>query len=329
MNKPVVENFGQETSLLRQKNVLVTGASGFIGSGLISELEAAGYLVTQASRNARPGTPQALRLPSSHEPLTAFEDLLENVDHVVHLAAIHHAGPSVSAEEYHAANCMLTARLAQAADKMISGKLVFTSSIRAQCGGVFDGVMCESDPPHPTDDYGRAKLAAEAEIAAAMPRRNYTILRPVLVYGPAATGNFAKLARLAALPVPLPLKSLPGRRSLLDRAALCAAIIHCLREPRTDGEVFIVADQRPLTLGEMVSAMRRGMGHRPMLFSLPDHVLDLFAEITAQKDRKQRLYRDLVASSSKLQSTGWVAVEDPVRQMESLQRGTWRLKLLR
>ncbi len=62
------------------------------------------------------------------------------------------------------------------------------------------------------------------EVAAAMPRRNFTILRPVLVYGPAATGNLATLLRLAAWPIPLPLKSLPGKRSLFDRGAVCTAI---------------------------------------------------------------------------------------------------------
>ncbi|MDA4635826.1 NAD-dependent epimerase/dehydratase family protein, partial [Escherichia coli] len=79
----------------------------------------------------------------------------------------------------------------------------------------------ELSPPRPSDDYGRAKLAAEAEIAAAMPRRNFTILRPVLVYGPGVKGNMAALIGLAARKIPLPLQSLTGQRSVLDRSALC------------------------------------------------------------------------------------------------------------
>jgi UDP-glucose 4-epimerase len=214
---------------------------------------------------------------------------------VVHLAAIHHARQAVFVEEYHAANCVLTAKLANAAHRKISAKFVFTSSIRAQSGSVFDGVMCESDVPRPTDDYGRTKLAAEAEVAAAMPRRNFTILRPVLVYGPAATGNLAKLMRLAALPIPL--NSLPGKRSLLDCGALYAAIIHCLKEPKTDGEVFIVTDNSPLTMGEVVTAMRRGMGQRPRLFSVPENLLKLAATLTGQSGRQRRLKGDLVDCS--------------------------------
>jgi nucleoside-diphosphate-sugar epimerase len=320
LDNSVDQEVGDVWSRRRQNVVLVTGASGFIGSELVKQLETAGNRVICTAREPVGDGSPCVRLPLPEEPSSVFEDLLENVDHVVHLAAIHHAKRAVSPEEYYAANCLLTAKLAKAAHKNISGKFVFTSSIRAQCGSVFDGVMRESDVPQPTDDYGRSKLAAEAAIAAALPRRNYTIMRPVLVYGPAATGNLAKLTRLVAWPIPLPLNGLPGKRSLLDRGALCAAIIHSLQEPKTNGEVFIVSDNAPLTIGELVAAMRRGMGRRPRLFSVPEALLDLAAKLTAQSDRKRRLYRDLVASSVKLQSTGWEAIDDPTRQIEEVSR---------
>ncbi|MDR6635544.1 UDP-glucose 4-epimerase [Phyllobacterium sp. 1468] len=315
---PTDEEFGSIESRKSQNVVLVTGASGFIGTELVKQLEAAGNRVICTSREPPGGGTPYVRLPSPDEPLSAFESILENVHHVVHLAAIHHAKRAVSAEEYYAANCLLTGKLAAAAHKKITGKFVFTSSIRAQCGSVFDGVLREGDPPQPTDDYGRTKLAAEAEIAAAMPRQNYTILRPVLVYGPNATGNLAKLMKLAAWPIPLPLKSLPGKRSLLDLGALCVAIFHSLEESKTDGEVFIVSDNVPLTIGEMVAAMRRGMGHPPRLFSVPEAFLNTAAKMSGQTDRKQRLYQNLVASSAKLQSTGWKAIDDTTRRIEDL-----------
>lgn len=301
--------------------VLVTGASGFIGSQLVIHLQANGYRVLQATRDltriANPRT-EPILLPSPNEPLGVFEQVLGNVDHVVHLAAIHNPQRPMSTDRYHLVNCILAAKLAKAASQTIPGKFVFVSTIRAQCGQLHEGIARESDEPRPTDDYGRAKLAAEGEIADALPFKNFTILRPVLVYGPGMGGNLAKLLKLAALPIPLPLNALAGRRSLLDRAALARAIIHSLREESTDGGTFIVSDRTPVTIPEIVAAVRHGLGRSPRLFSCPSWLLTSAAQIAGQADRLKRLSSDLVASSEKLQATGWAAIDDSPRRLEEL-----------
>src|ERR1043166_3449984 len=145
--------------------VLVTGATGFIGAELTARLEQRGHVVVKASREIKSGA-SCLKLPSADAPASAFEAVLEDVDHVVHLAGIHHPKREVSFKEYWSANCLLTTKLAKAAHRKIPGKFVFTSSVRAQCGSVYDGILREEDPPQPTDDYGMSKLAAEMEIAA-------------------------------------------------------------------------------------------------------------------------------------------------------------------
>lgn len=175
--------------------VLVTGYSGFTGTELVAQLKSVGYRVIGATRDVDSMGNQGLEsvgLPSPDDPVEAFQHILQGVEHVVHPAAIHHARHTVSAQMYYRANCILAAKLAQAARQTISGKFVFVSTIRAQCGTIHEGVAVESDPPRPTDDYGRAKLAAEFEIAAALPGGNYTILRPVLVYGAGVKGNEAR-----------------------------------------------------------------------------------------------------------------------------------------
>ena len=301
--------------------VLVTGASGFVGLALVPQLRSAGYRVIAATRNPDKFEGlEAVRLPSPAEPAEAFAHIVANVDHVVHLAAIAHTQLAGAAATYHAVNCELAAKLAEAAHRTIAGKFVFVSSIRAQCGSVHSGVAVESDPPQPTDDYGRAKLAAEAEIASIMTRGNYTILRPVLVYGAGVKGNMAALSKLASLRAALPLKSLDARRSLLDRASLCAAIIHSLRETGTDAGTFIVADKSPVTVPQIITAIRRGLGRKPGLFSCPTWVLAAAARLTGQGARWQTMNGDLIASSAMLQSTGWSAVENSARRIEDLSR---------
>lgn len=299
----------------------MTGASGFIGTQLVTELRSNGYQILQATRDlARISSQQGERvlLRSPDEPVDAFERMLARADHVVHLAAIHNPRSAVSADTFHLVNCILAAKLAQAAGTTISGKFVFISTIRAQCGRLHEGVARETDEPRPTDNYGRAKLAAEGEVADALPMNNFTILRPVLVYGPGMGGNLSVLLKLAALPIPLPLRALAGRRSLLDRTALIRAILHSLREVSTDAGTFIVSDKTPVTMPEIVAAVRRGLGRRPGLFSCPQWLLTPAAQIAGQADRLQRLSGDLVASSEKLQATGWVAVDDSTRRLEEL-----------
>jgi nucleoside-diphosphate-sugar epimerase len=89
---------------------------------------------------------------------------------------------------YDRVNHRATAALAAAARDAGVSRFVFISSIRAQTGPVADNVVSERDTPRPTDAYGRSKLAAErAVVASGVP---FTILRPVLVYGPGVKGNF-------------------------------------------------------------------------------------------------------------------------------------------
>src|SRR6201999_918869 len=103
---------------------------------------------------------------------------------------------------YDLVNHRATAALAAAARAAGVRHFVFASAIRAQSGPAADPALSQRDPPAPSDGYGRSKLAAERAVAAAgVP---FTILRPVLIYGPGQKGNLATLARLAALPLPVP-----------------------------------------------------------------------------------------------------------------------------
>ena len=175
--------------------------------------------------------------------------------------------------------------------------MIFTSSIGAETVSAADHVVTESDEPWPIPAYDRAKLAAEEEI-----RRSgvpYTILRPVIIYGPGAEANIALILRIAALPVPLPFGAFRNRRSLLSIDNLVQAIMVRLDSAATLDRTFIVCDQEPITLAEMLTTLREAAGRRASIRCPP---LAARAMVIAAGHQAlwDRIGRELVASSANL-----------------------------
>src|SRR5215216_1610671 len=175
--------------------ILVTGSSGFIGSAVSSALAAAGYGVRGASRKPdgrlTPDQVEWVRLPDLEGEID-WDPIVAGIDVVVHLAAIAHRS-DVDSDDYARANRIATASLAMACSRHKIKRLIFMSSIGAQAGSAADHVVTEADEPCPVTAYDRAKLAAEVEVRnSGVP---YTILRPVIVYGPGAKANIAMMMR--------------------------------------------------------------------------------------------------------------------------------------
>src|SRR5262249_30228155 len=149
--------------------ILVTGASGFIGRALVTELANAGHAVRAAMRQPADVFPRSVEVMAVSDLTRPVEwrPLLSRIETVVHLAGIAHTGPGVPEETSDPVNRLATAELAHAARAAGVKHLVFASSIRAQSGPAAVKVLAENDTPQPTDAYGRSKLAAEEEVRAA------------------------------------------------------------------------------------------------------------------------------------------------------------------
>ena len=286
-------------------HILVTGASGFVGRALVTELAGRGYSVRAAMRQPADVFPRNVEVVAVSDLTRPVEwrALLKGIETVVHLAGIAHAGPEIAEDLYDRVNRLATAELAKAAHAVGIRHLVFISSIRAQSGPSSTHVLRETDAPQPTDAYGRSKLAAEDAVrAAGVP---FTILRPVLIYGPGVKGNLDRLIRLAQKSWPLPLGLCRNRRSLLARQNLVSAIHFVLQQPSAKGETYIVADPMPLTLAEIVAALRAGQGRRPGLLPVPPALIALAANAAGRGDDWQRIGGAMVADPAKLLQAGW------------------------
>jgi nucleoside-diphosphate-sugar epimerase len=283
--------------------VLVTGSDGFVGRHLVPYLAEQGYKVIAASR-AVPAFENpnivAATLPNLSEPFN-WQPLLEQCDVVVHLAGIAHK--FANGGLYDRVNHQTTAALARAALHCGTDHLIFISSIAAQSGSFSDRELTEDDPPRPSNDYGRSKLAAEQAVrAAGVP---FTILRPVVIYGEGEKGNFATIHRISRLPIPLPFGALTARRSVLSIQNFDSAVAMVLADSRARGETFIVSDPTPVTVTDLIIRNRVSLGRSPWLLPTPERWLELSLKAIGQEATWERLGRPLVARPRKLLALGW------------------------
>jgi len=244
--------------------ILVTGAKGFIASALAPALIESGAAVRLASRtpSARPGV-QNFVVGDLGAPID-WGAALEGVDVVIHLAGPAHARFAES--QLKAQIVDATRALAAQAEAAGVTRFVYVSSIKAAAARTHgDHALVETDPPQPTDAYGRAKLEAEAALSAHAKLRS-VILRPPLVHGPKARANFARLLRLAAAPMPLPFADIANRRSVLALSSFIAAVDAVLARPDGPAGVFHLADAPALSTGEIIAAIRRGLGRSANMF---------------------------------------------------------------
>jgi UDP-glucose 4-epimerase len=306
------------------RRVLLTGASGFIGTRLTGVLAKMGWQVRAASRD-----PSTIQVAKGVERVAMpdlggqadWPALLDGASHVVHLAGIAHAPGSLPDELYTRINADAAGELAEAARGRIE-RLVLISSVRAQAGLSADHAITEKDAALPTDAYGQSKLAAERLIAQS--GVTFTVLRPAVVYGKGVKGNIASLATLAKTPMPLPFAGLDNRRSLLALENLVAAISLVLGSEQAANETFLVADAGPISVADLVAAMREGLGRPPHLVRVPLGAIKRLMRSFGREAEWERISGDFVIDASKLMGIGWrpaVATRDGIVRMMHAENG--------
>jgi nucleoside-diphosphate-sugar epimerase len=306
------------------RRVLVTGASGFIGTRLVNALAKDGWQVRAAARDPSSiltaSSVERVAMPDLARPAD-WSPLLDGVTHVVHLAGIAHAPGSLPDALYTRINAEAAGELAQAARGKVE-RLVFVSSVRAQAGLSADHAITEKDPPLPTDAYGRSKLEAERRIAASgVPS---TVLRPAVIYGKGVKGNIASLATLAKTPMLLPFAGLDNRRSLLALDNFVSAITLVLVSEQAANETFLVADAEPISVADLVAAMREGLHRAPHLVKVPLGGVKRLMKSFGKEAEWERISGDFVIDASKLMGIGWrpsIATPDGIAKMMRAENG--------
>ena len=296
--------------------IAITGATGFIGRYLVRELTARGCKVRILLRQ-----PSSVPLDCSSAVIGDLarpkntREAFDSADAVIHTAGLSAAMTGVPEHDFRNLNTEATIGLARSAFAAGVRRFVFLSSVRAQAGPSAPSVLTEADAPQPTDPYGRSKLAAEQGLATL--NGDWVALRLASTYGVGVSGNFAELRRLAASRYPLPFAGLSARRSILSLSNLLSAIEHVLKLTEPLRRPLLVADPEPITTGEMIAAMRMGLGRRAGLFPVPAPILKSAFAAAGRPEAYRRLAEPLVVRPDALHVLGWVA---PLTTREGLAR---------
>lgn len=309
------------------KTVLVTGANGFIGTAVCSDLALRAYKVRGVVRHKQHiASGDRLECVSMDEidENTDWSVALADVDSVVHLAARVHLMREVAADplaEFRRTNVALTLNLARQAAAAGVRRFVFISSIKVNGEVTPVGQPFSADDvPHPTDPYGISKYEAEQGLLqlAGETGMGVVIIRPVLVYGPGVKANFQSMMNWLFKGVPLPLGDLPNRRSFLALGNLVDLIATCVQHPAAANQVFLASDGEDLSITALLRRTGAALGKSARLISVPAIVLKVIARLVGLEAVLQRLSEPLQVDILKTRRVlDWappVRVDDALRE---------------
>jgi nucleoside-diphosphate-sugar epimerase len=307
--------------------ILVTGSTGFIGTALTRLLLQQGHHVRCAMR--RSATP-----PAGAEAVVVgdvaqrpdWRQALQGVNAVVHLAGLAHVAEETQRSgAYRAINVDGTMSLAQAAVAAGVERLIFVSSIAVNGETSRQRPFCEEDAPEPISAYAASKLEAERGLVELAGRHAmaWCIVRPPLVYGANASGNFLRLMRLIARRWPLPLGSATAKRSFIALDNLNSVLLTVLDAPQARNALFLASDGEDVSTAEFVRLLANHMGTTVRLIPMPPKLLKAAAALLGRSEDASKLLDPLQIDSSRLRER--LAWKPVVTLDEGLRRAVGRL----
>lgn len=291
--------------------ILVTGASGFVGIPLTAQLLSQGHSVCAAVRSKASAVEGAdVVAVGDMNGEADWSVALRDVDIVIHLAARVHVMSESSANplaEFRKVNVEGSRHLAESAVKAGVKRLVYVSSIGVN-GSQSVLPFTELDSPDPHNAYAQSKWEAEQALhkISAETGMEIAIVRPPLVYGFGAPGNFAQMIKVLAKGIPLPLASVKNLRSFIYVENLVDALVLCAAHSNAAGQTYLVSDGQDISTPDLLRKLSNTMGKSAKLLPCSPVFMRLAGRLFGRFEQVNKLIGSLQVDSSKIRrELGW------------------------
>lgn len=307
------------------KKIIVTGASGFVGKGLMACFTSAGFDVHGVVRQGPIASSKYFNLGECGLK-TDWLPLLKGREVIVHTAARVHIMNDSSPDplsDFRKVNVDGTLNLARQAVVAGVRRLIFISSIGVNGSNTTEKLFDELSIPAPPTDYALSKLEAEEGLRELVQGSDMelVIIRPPLVYAGHAPGNFQRLMKLVALGLPLPFGSIKNQRSMIALENLVDFIALCVEHPEAANELFLISDGVNVSTPEMIYHLAEGMERKARMMPIPDQFMRWGTSLLGKQALYSQLCGSLTIDSSKAHDLlGWKPVVTPADALQQAGR---------
>jgi nucleoside-diphosphate-sugar epimerase len=242
------------------KKILLSGASGFVGSNLSRHLINKKYSIS------------SLKLKTKVDIR-----IIEDYDVFIHLAGIaHDVKGKYTYEDYISANYKLTKELYDFFLQSNSKIFIFFSSIKA-VADFSENILTEKAIPNPLSNYGKSKLLAENYILnhGCNESQKVFILRPCMIHGKNNKGNLNELYRYVKLGFPWPFGLYENKRSFCSIDNLFFVIEKLISVENIQSGIYNLADSEPLSTNEVVAMIASSQNRKLNKINLPIKLIKL------------------------------------------------------
>lgn len=284
--------------------ILVTGANGFVGSHLCDALINNGDSIRAVVRKQIGELKDVELFIKELNSKTNWQDVLQDIDIVIHLAGRAHVMKEDGEDSYNAyadTNIYASKHLAEQAASAGVKRFIFLSSIKVNGESTGNDAFTEKQIPQPEDDYGKTKHEAEKYLhkISLDTKMEVVIIRPPLIYGKGVKANFKSLIKLCLRNIPLPFGAIHNKRSFIYIENLISFIYLCTSHPKAANQTFLISDDEDISTTKLIQTIKQASGKKPWLIPIPQKWVVTLFNLIGQSSLSDRLCGNLQLNISK------------------------------